>query len=175
MTGYKFILTKQTAWAKNRGIKLIGSKMERGKPAYTSSLDKNLFEDLLPDTKADFDAGDGGELKAVPPKMAAVHSSSALGVNIFQYWQKVGDVPAISTACGLCASDNKSPRRIRFEQKFEICSQFKYFPNIDVVIETDGRSRIKAYGVECKFSEAYSARQHSGLDPKSRRNHQSKG
>ena len=166
MTGFEYILTKQTAWAQNRGIKLIGSKIYRGRPAYTSPLEKNLFEDLLQDTKADFNKGDGGELKGVPQKMAAVHSSSALGVNIFQYWQKVGDVPTIATACGLCASSNKSPRRIRFEQKFEICSQFKFSPNIDVVIETDGRSRIQAYGVECKFSEAYSARRHSGLDPK---------
>jgi hypothetical protein len=166
MTGFEYILTKQIAWSKNKGIRLIGSKIVRGRHAYTSSLDDNLFQVLLPDTKAEFDAGDGGELKGVPQKMAAVHSSSALGVNIFQYWQKVGDVPAIAAACGLCARGNMSPRRIRFEQKFEICSQFKRSPNIDVVIETDGRSQIKAYGVECKFSEPYSGRQHLGLNPK---------
>jgi len=89
-----------------------------------------------------------------------------LGVNIFQYWKKVGDVAAIATACGLCVSGSKSPRRIRFEQKFEICPAFQRSPNLDVVIENDDRSRIKAYGIECKFSEAYSSRQHSGLDPK---------
>ncbi len=166
MTGFEYILAKQTAWARNKEIQLIGSKIERGLPAYTRLLDENLFQGLLRDTKADFNAGDGGELKGVPQKMAAVHSSSALGVNVFQYWQKVGDVPAIATACGLCANGSKSPRRIRFEQKFEICSRVGYPPNVDVVIETDGRSRIKAYGVECKFAEAYSSRQHSGLDPK---------
>ena len=163
MAGFEYIFAKQTAWAQNRGIKLFGSKRERGRPAYTSPLEKNLFQALLPDTEADFNAGDGGALKGRPSKMAAVHSSDALGVNIFQYWQK--DVPTIATACGLCASGNTSPRGIRFEQKFEICPQFEYSPNIDVVIDTDGKSGIKAYGVECKFSEAYSWL-HSGLDPK---------
>ena len=166
MTGFEYILGKQIAWAQNRGLKLLGSKITRGRPAYTSRLSENLFEDLLPDTKSDFAEGDGGELRGEPKKMAAVHSSSALGVNIFQYWQKVGDVSAIASACGLCAHGNKSPNKIRFEQKYEISSKFKHAPNIDVVIETDGKQRIKAYGVECKFSEAYSARRHSGLDPK---------
>lgn len=166
MTGFEYIIAKQTGWARNKGIKLIGSKTDRGRPAYTSPYGKNLFQELLPDTKADFDSGDGGELKGKPPKMAAVHSSSALGVNIFEYWQKVGNVPAIATACGLCAISSKSPQRVRFEQKFEISPKFRYSPNIDVVIDTDGRSRIKAYGIECKFSEAYATRRHSGIDPK---------
>lgn len=166
MTGFEYIMAKQIAWAKSKGIQLIGSKISRGRLTYTKPYTENLFQELLPDTKADFNSGDGGELKGNPEKMAAVHSSSALGVNIFEYWQKIEDVSTIAAACGLCASGNKSPQRIRFEQKFEISPQFGRSPNIDVVIETDGVSRIKVYGIECKFSEAYSTRPHKGIDPK---------
>ena len=35
MKGYQYILAKQTEWAKNRGLDLIGSKIERGRPTYT--------------------------------------------------------------------------------------------------------------------------------------------
>jgi hypothetical protein len=166
MTGRDYILAKQTAWARNHGKKLIGSKLERGRPAYTNPPEENLFQALLSGTRADFEAGDGGELAGSPQKMAAIHSSSALGVNIFQYWQQVGDVAAIATACGLCARESRNPQKIRFEQKCAISPKFARAPNIDVVIEADDGSRIKAYGIECKFSEAYSSRRHSGLDPK---------
>jgi hypothetical protein len=166
MTGRDYILAKQTAWARNHGKTLIGSRGERGRPAYTTSLEENLFQPLLPETRAEFEAGDGGELVGHPPKMAAVHSSSALGVNIFQYWQAVGDVPTIAAACGWCERRSPRPCGIRFEQKMAISATFTHAPNVDVVIETGGRSPIKAYGIECKFSEAYSSRQHAGLDPK---------
>ena len=43
MKAYEYILSKQTQWALNRGIFLTGSKMERGRPAYTLKLDENLF------------------------------------------------------------------------------------------------------------------------------------
>jgi len=166
MTGYEYILAKQTNWAQNQRKELFGSAKDRGRPAYTSPLEENLFQGLLPETRADFEAGDGGELAGRPQRMAAIHSSSALGVNIFQYWTKAGDVAAIAAACGLCAVGNKSPRTIRFERKFEICPTFQRCPNLDVVIYNDDQSRIKAYGIESKFSEAYSARQHPGLASK---------
>jgi hypothetical protein len=43
---YEYILTKQIQWASNRGILLIGSKGQRGRPAYTPELNQNLFEPL---------------------------------------------------------------------------------------------------------------------------------
>jgi hypothetical protein len=162
MKAYEYILAKQIAWAQNNNINLVGSKTGRGRLAYAKFLKDNLFEDLLPQTMKELQEGDGCELKGDPPKIAAVHSSSALAVNMFQYWQRVGAVPTIAAACGLCT--NSTPCRIRFEQKFQICPEFRYAPNIDVVIETNGKTRFKVYGVECKFSEAY--RGHSGLDPK---------
>jgi hypothetical protein len=51
--------------------------------------DDNLFEPLLSEVKGNFEEADGGELSGKPCKMQAVHSSSALGVNIFQYWKRI--------------------------------------------------------------------------------------
>ena len=62
MNGYEYILAKQTAWAANRGIVLIGSKGSRGRPAYTPNLDQNLFQPLLAEVRESFATGDGGEL-----------------------------------------------------------------------------------------------------------------
>ena len=31
MNGYQYIIAKQTEWAKNQGIDLIGSKIDRGR------------------------------------------------------------------------------------------------------------------------------------------------
>jgi len=87
MNGYQYILAKQTEWAKNRGLDLIGSQENRGRLAYTTDLDSNLFQPLLPEVHTSFSTGDGGELGSfgLPGKMQAIHSSSALGVNVFQY------------------------------------------------------------------------------------------
>jgi len=109
MKAYEYILSKQVQWAINRGIPLIGSKGKRGQPAYTSKLDQNLFEPLDPDVRECFMAGDGNEIlgsSGSPAKMQALHSSSALGVKIFQYWQKINQVPVIAAACGLCRKGN---------------------------------------------------------------------
>jgi len=109
MNGYEYILSKQTAWAINSGINLTGSKGNRGRLAYTCNLDQNLFQTLLPDVRKSFAAGDGGKLGSTefPGKMQAVHSSSALGVNIFQYWKSINAVPTIAAKCGLCRLDSK--------------------------------------------------------------------
>jgi len=83
-----FYPTKQIQWAYRNNIVLIGSKSNKGRKAYTKKLDDNLFGPLMPEVKSDFEDADGGELTGNPCKMQAVHSSSALGVNIFQYWKK---------------------------------------------------------------------------------------
>lgn len=166
MKAYEYILSKQTQWALNNNIKLIGSKRERGRPAYAKSLRENLFEPLHPRVRKCFKDGDGGELIGYPTKMQAIHSSSALGVNIFQYWLKVNQVPKIAAACGLCNKNNKGSNNIMFETKYEISNKFAFGPNIDVTIENSPESKFKVFAVECKFSEAYSSRRHSGLKQK---------
>jgi len=56
--------------------------------------------------------------------MQAVHSSSALGVNIFQYWKKINQVPAIAAACRFCNTGNISSQDVNFEVKFPISEKF---------------------------------------------------
>lgn len=98
--------------------------------------------------------------------MAAVHSSSALGVNIFSYWARIRDLPAVVTAMGMCRAGSTAPKTLQFEAKHPISSRFRFPPNLDVVVLADLQSRIQAFGIECKFTEAYSSRGHGGLDPK---------
>lgn len=168
MNGYEYILSKQIVWAINSGINLTGSKGQRGRPAYTCELNQNLFQPLLPDVRKSFAAGDGGELGSAefPGKMQAVHSSSALGVNIFQYWKSIKAVPVIAAQCGLCRVGSQVSCDIHFEEKHPINDTFGYHPNIDLVIHNEPSAKIKRFAIECKFSEAYGAHKHGGLKEK---------
>ena len=170
MNAYDYIFSRQVQWAYNHGVQLVGSKIERGRPAYTRQLRDNLFQPMDAETERDFEGGDGGELRPVKgglPRMHAVHSSSALGVNVFEYWKTADKITPIATACGFCRQDNKASLRLRFEDNRHVIStRFENSPNIDVVIEnTDDANRF-AFAVECKFTEAYSNRGHSGLSEK---------
>jgi len=168
MNGYQYILTRQREWARNRGVALIGSKGTRGRPAYTRRLDENLFQPLLPAVRDAFEAGDGDELgsSASPGKMQAVHSSSALAVNVFQYWQSISAVPLIAAACRLCRRGSQVSYDIRFEEKYPIDDGFGRHPNIDVVIHNRRAAKIQSFAIECKFTEAYRAGGEKGLKDK---------
>ncbi|MEY3444777.1 MAG: hypothetical protein RLZZ519_3058, partial [Bacteroidota bacterium] len=150
MNAYEDILAKQIAWARRNHIALQGSAIDRGREAYTKDLRDNLFQDLHPATKAEIDNGDGGELTGnakKAAKMSAVHSSSAIGVNVFDYW-KDKTIPELAYLLGLCSKDNHSAKEIHFEQKFVINPAYGKAPNIDVVIQNDPKSKIKAFGIE---------------------------
>ena len=168
MNGYQYILAKQTEWAKNLGLNLMGSKENRGRHAYTTDLDFNLFQPLLPEVRSSFSKGDGGELGSsyMPGKMQAIHSSSALGVNVFQYWKSISAVPMIAAACGFCRERSEISRDIQFEEKYPIGDSFGFHPNIDVVIHNEPEAKIKRFAIECKFSEAYGAYSHGALKQK---------
>lgn len=170
MTASEYVLTKQIHWANINGITLIGSKGARGRLAYTASLDENLFEPLDADVRKSFIDGDGSEIvgtKDSPAKMQAVHSSSALGVNIFYYWKRIDQIPQIAAACGFCQKGNNISLDIKFEEKYPIDNKlFRFPPNIDVVILNADLSQIKCFAIECKFSEAYTSRGHQGLKKK---------
>lgn len=168
MNGYKFILTKQINWVNRNNIKLVGSKKNKGRKSYTTKLEENLFEPLLNQVETEIKNGDGGELNGNnthSAKMCAVHSASAIGVNVFQYWINK-NVTEIASALGLCRKNNLSAKEIHFEQKFEISNKFRFSPTIDVIITNEKINKIKAFGIECKFSEAYSSRKHPGLKKK---------
>jgi hypothetical protein len=171
MKAYEYITAKQTQWALNRGIPLIGSKVDKGRPAYTPELNQNLFEPLALDIRKSFEKGDGNEISgspSSPAKMQAVHSASALSVNVFQYWQRIKQVSVIASACGFCRKGNAVSEKIVFEDKYPIddnLDKFPKAPNIDVVFHNSDLSHFKRFAIECKFSEAYSLQKHNGLKP----------
>ncbi len=166
MNALEYILNKQIEWAHNHGIELIGSKIDRGRPLYTTKLEENLFEPLSSSTQDDFDSGDGRELTGYPAKMQALHSSSALGVNIFQYWDMGHEISNIAHLCGFCNRTTQISQKISFEMKYPIDDRFRMGPNIDVVITNDPKAKYKVYAIECKFSEAYGGWEHTGLKEK---------
>ena len=168
MNAIEYIQTKQQIWAKSQGINLIGSKGDRGEKNYTTALNENLFLPMNSTVKRAFDEGDGKELNqqdGFPAKMQALHSSSALAVNVFQYWM-TKNISIIASACGLCRRDNTSPKSISFEKKFVINDEFQFSPNIDVVIENSNNFNFKVFAIECKFTEPYSTMGHTGLKEK---------
>ena len=169
MKANEYIISEQIQWAHRNNITLTGSKgHDRGRQVYTKNFDDNLFEPLMPEVKSDFEEADGGELTGdpYPCKMQAIHSSSALGVNIFQYWKRINQVSAIAAACGFYSADNSSSQGINFEVKYPISEKFSRSPNIDVVIKNSSESRFEVFAIESKFSEAYSPGTHFGISPK---------
>jgi hypothetical protein len=156
------VAERQRAWARAHGNQLIGSKIDRGVPAYTTTLEANLFEPLSDAAHREYGGGDGGELRGkddAPTKMQAVHSSSALCCNLFHYWRRIGRADVIAKACGL---PTNGLRDVSFEQHLPIDEeQFRRAPNLDALFRYDNR----IIGVESKFCEPFSSRGHVGLPP----------
>lgn len=157
--GYRYCKNRQIAWAVEGCLPLIGSKGNRGEPAYTTTLDVNLFESLSPEARRELEQGDGEELveKGGPCKMQAVHSSAALTVNVFHYWRHQQSLQPILAALGLPGEDCMS---VAFEAKRPIMDSpnrkiFGTDPNLDVVIQCSPESRFREIAVECKFTEPY--------------------
>lgn len=163
------IIAKQIEWARNKGLQLVGSAGDRGRRVYTTSIADNLFKPLNKKTKKELEGGDGGELNCTagqPAKIQALHSSSALGINLFDYWREKSDLSLLFSACGLSRAGSKLSGQIQFEQKFPIDDRFQYSPNIDVLFIPSQPRKFKVFAIECKFTEAYSSRRHGGLDQK---------
>ncbi|MCK4788512.1 MAG: hypothetical protein KAV87_32525 [Desulfobacteraceae bacterium] len=168
MNALEQIISKQIEWANNKGLKLIGSQGARGRKVYTTKLHENLFQPLTSQSRKDLEGGDGGELigtETRPAKIQALHSSSAIGINLFDYWRNSTDLSTITSSCGISRKGRVFSGNIRFEQKLPIDERFAFAPNIDVVILPHSGA-FKCYAIECKFTEAYSGRGHGGLDPK---------
>jgi hypothetical protein len=150
-------------WAQRKGIALCGSAGDRGRLAYTRALNDNLFEPLAPEAREEYASGDGGELgreKGRPGKMQAIHSSSALGCNMFHYWRRV-DLGAILRACGL---PTRGVEGLAFEGRLPISERFRYAPNLDVLVTYAGDKAVAA--IESKFCEPFSTRTKAPLSEK---------
>ena len=166
MEGDTYIKERQRQWAIRHDIQLIGSRPPRGKKLYTPTLDLNLFQPLSGTAQEQIAAGDGNELgrgDGIPGKMQALHSSSALAANVFDYWLNGRDLRVITKA--LIGSEAKC-ECIRLESKWPICPRFRYAPNIDVVFDHPSAAACKVTAVECKYCEPYGGRKHKGLDQK---------
>ncbi len=169
MNSQTYIIEKQQSWASRKGFSLIGSQNNKGRKLYTKTIDENLFQPLDTNVFIQLLSGDGGEVTndgTNPCKLQALHSSSALGVNIFQYWLQKGDLNSICSSCGLTRHNNNYLNSLAFERKLKINESFSKAPNIDVLIENKPGYQYKGFGIECKFSEAYDSRGHKGISNK---------
>jgi hypothetical protein len=141
MRSKQLLLNQQRSWAESVGLDVD----TRG---YLTSVDANLLQPLSARTKQSFENGSGAELQDTPSrpaKMKALHSSSALGVNVFDYWVD-RDTSSLLSALGL---DSGSLDALTFEAQFPTGLQGNP-PNLDVALEySDGH----VIGVESKFSE----------------------
>jgi hypothetical protein len=133
------VITQQQAWASSRGP--IDAK------GYFPTVGENLRADLSSAARTAFERGDGAELKDTPSrpaKMRALHSSSALVVNVFDYWRAPGATP-LGTALGL----NSDVQSIRFEAQFPTGLDGKP-PNLDLALVLKDGFTV---GIESKFTE----------------------
>jgi len=147
-----YLQKKFQAWAQRRGTQLQGSVGDRGQPNYTLTLADNLFEPLSEQARREFENGAGDELKR---KMQALHSSSAMAVNLFHYWKRKGLFAEAAKALHIPSSGIKS---ISFEREYPVIADhqrhgFNEPPHLDVGIDYD--SDIHRVGIECKLFEPY--------------------
>jgi len=140
---YQSIRAQQQAWADHLGIKC-------DKDGYTLRLDDNLYCPLSPATLEEFKQGKGDELgdNEKRGKMQALHSSSALVVNVFEYWRKLGRADVIAKACGAPSGITE----IRFEQTYRIPVR-GIPPHLDIEFSTFGSKSISV--LESKFTEPH--------------------
>ena len=149
MTAKDYIELKQKEWAK-RNITLGNDKR------YAKTYTENLFKSLDKEIEEQFKNADGGELNGEECKMAALYSSSALGVNVFQYFYKLleqgnkEEAKKILYALGVAEDPNIEINDLSFEQKLHISNIST--PNIDVIITTTNN---KVFAIESKFREPY--------------------
>ncbi|MBM4085178.1 MAG: hypothetical protein FJ272_10350 [Planctomycetes bacterium] len=166
-----FIIQRQIHWAKRHGIPLSPAKSDptqvgddhvltRGLRAYTKDLRSNLFEPLSRNARVAFSRGDGDEME---DKMRAVHSSSALGVNLFHYWHQRGLLADLANVLEI-----PSPRISggAFEEKRPVMTNpdrkvFPRDPNLDFVFTYSDGGTLEV-AVECKFTEPF-GQKHDGL------------
>lgn len=127
-------LQSQLEWAKKAGLKVDAN-------GYVEKLEANLLQPLDPEARASFARGSGSELTS---KMLALHSSSALVVNVFAHWCS-NDAAPLAAALELPAPIV----RIEFESQHPTGLPGNP-PNLDVcLLLADGHT----VAIESKFGE----------------------
>lgn len=156
MASRGLLLRRQRSWARRAG-KIVDAA------GYLPTVNDNLRQPLSAMALADFaargaaefydaGAGSGGLHRA---RMRAVHSSTALAVNVFDVWNSADSAP-LAAALGLAAPI----RRIVFEP--HLPSALGGNPaNPDILLELESGEVV---AIECKFSEwLVPKRQRAGL------------
>jgi len=136
----EIIKARQRAWAVRTGRTF-------DEDGYCTRVDDNIFRCLSPAARKDFECGDGTELGKVGGrgKIQALHSSSALACNWFDYWRE-RDLQPLSRAFGLPAEFST----LALEQKFPT-GLGSIGPNLDVVLSASEM----VFAIESKFAEPY--------------------
>jgi hypothetical protein len=152
-TTFNQICANQADWAREQGIQIDNG--------YTRKLEDNLFDPpLLKETVEEFMKGKGSEfgMNGERGKMQALHSSSALVVNCFEYWRKAKNIKIIAALCG--ASDNLN------KMKFEATHTNpvgRIPPHLD--LEFFSCSGDIPLTIESKFTEVYHRKTRRQLSP----------
>lgn len=134
---------QQLQWAQGQGF-LPDAK------GYVDDIALNLLQPMSQDTVADFTRGSGGELRArrrgSRPKMHALHSSSVLACNVFDYWRTRGVGP-LGEAFGIV----EPVGHLSFEAQFPT-GLLGEPPNLDVALWLELGD---VWGIESKFTEPF--------------------
>ena len=142
MNAQQEIKDEQQEWAKSKGIYL-------DKKGYVRTVKENLRVSLSPHARAGYEGGDGSELRDTarkPANMKALHSSSALVANLFDYWTDRKDKSPLLQALDI---DQGSVKPLDFEKKFPTKLGGNP-PNLDVAIKSDSDHVV---AIESKFME----------------------
>jgi hypothetical protein len=128
------IMETQLLWARGAGR----TADPRG---YLETVEANLWRPMCDQSRASFESGSGSELKR---KMRALHSSSALAVNFFEYWITADCAPLVE------ALSLGSPiQSISFEAQHHTGLEGNP-PNLDVCIPLASGHTV---AIESKFCE----------------------
>ena len=128
----------QLKWAIQQKISLGG---------YTKRVEDNIFNnELHPETKKEYKRGKGHEVYGKRAHMKALHSSSALVVNVFDYWRCQNRIQDIARCCGAEGIINS----MKFEKTHPIKGMDRTPPHLDV--EFAGPISL---AIESKFTETY--------------------
>jgi hypothetical protein len=137
----EIIKARQRAWATRKGLSF-------DRHGYCDCVNDNIFRGLSPAARKDFESGDGAELGKGNKrgKIQALHSSSALACNWFDYWRD-RDLQPLSRAFGVPVQF----ATLALEQHFPT-GLGGIGPNLDALLRSaDGT----LFAIESKFAEPY--------------------
>ena len=140
MSDLAIIKARQRAWA-------LRNTRTFDADGYCACVDDNIFRTLSLGAREDFENGDGTELGkgGKRGKIQALHSSSALACNWFDYWRDKNLEP-LAQAFGKPARYST----LKLEQKLST-GLGGIGPNLDVLLRGDEVT----FAIESKFTESY--------------------